>query len=499
MKSLLLGLFLYIALVWVGGAYLYTGSDIVQFGLKWTAIGLIVLLVLVVGTRIWHWWGLWRAKSAGRPAAPKKPSEPVHEDDAALQTLLAEASATLAKAPAFAAKRAPLSGLPLYLLIGPENSGKTSTFINAGLEAQLLAGRVTGTSPVVPTRLCNIWFAKDAIFIEIAGRSFSGDLGRWTQLLRGLRGSSSLPLWRRLWAEPEQGMALHGVIGFCEVTDFTGSSNPERLDQSARAWHERLQAIGEVFGSEFPVYQVISKCDTISFFSDYFKRLPETEANQVLGCTLPFRGAADSQPGTVFAEAEGKRLTKSFNPLYYALAGRRLTHLAHEPDPARRPQIYEFPREFKRIRSPLVEFLNGLSRPDPLPPRTLAARLLPDRSPRSGSGRRWSTQARAAPIGPPRILRRTPRKCSAATRPSSSAPATPAKRRSGGAADCPAAGCSSPISFIVLYLRTGRGGLSRRRSRGSTCIGWLRSGSLAGYVLCYVSHSCGLGRGIASF
>ena len=180
-------------------------------------------------------------------------------------------------------------------------------------------------------------------------------------------------------------MTLHGVVGFCEVTDFTGSSNPERLDQAARAWHERLRAIGEVFGSEFPVYQVVTKCDTISFFSDYFKRLPEVEANQVFGCTLPYRGAADSQPGTVFAEAEGKRLTKSFNPLYYALAGRRLTHLAHEPDPARRPQIYEFPREFKRLRSPLVEFLNGLSRPDPLHPGPLLARLLFDRSPRSGS------------------------------------------------------------------------------------------------------------------
>src|SRR6185436_21034886 len=36
-----------------------------------------------------------------------------------------------------------------------------------------------------------------------------------------------------------------------------------------------------------------------------------------------------------------------------------------------RPQIYEFPREFKRIRSPLVEFLNALSRPDPLRPGPL--------------------------------------------------------------------------------------------------------------------------------
>jgi type VI secretion system protein ImpL len=40
-----------------------------------------------------------------------------------------------------------------------------------------------------------------------------------------------------------------------------------------------------------------------------------------------------------------------------------LTQLAHEPNPAHRPGIYEFPRELKRIRSPLVQFLTDVFRP----------------------------------------------------------------------------------------------------------------------------------------
>ena len=64
--------------------------------------------------------------------------------------------------------------MPLYLLIGPEGSGKTSTFLNSGLEPQLLAGQ--GTAPVSPTRLCNLWLAKDAIFAEIGGRMFAANL-----------------------------------------------------------------------------------------------------------------------------------------------------------------------------------------------------------------------------------------------------------------------------------------------------------------------------------
>src|SRR5262249_574695 len=114
---------------------------------------------------------------------------------------------------------------------------------------------------------------------------------------------------------------------------------------------------------------VISKCDKIPFFSEFFRRLPDAESGQVLGCTLPFPEPGKTDAGEVFVEAEAKRLTASFRPLYYALAERRLSHLANEPDPRQRPSIYEFPRELKRIRSPLVQFLTDIFRTHSLGPR----------------------------------------------------------------------------------------------------------------------------------
>ena len=109
-------------------------------------------------------------KAAARPAPPPKSVAPVHPDDEAMSALVAEANAALAKAPSFAWRRdgALLSKMPLYLLIGPEGSGKTSTFLNSGLEPQLLAGQ--GTAPDSPTRLCNLWMAKDAEYAEIVVR-----------------------------------------------------------------------------------------------------------------------------------------------------------------------------------------------------------------------------------------------------------------------------------------------------------------------------------------
>jgi len=187
-KSLFFCLFLYVCLVWVGSAYLNTGADnILHYGLLWTSIGLIAVLAFIIGARLFGWWRLSRAKASVRPAPQPKPVAPVHPDDETMSALVAEANAALAKAPSFAGRRdgALLSKMPLYLLIGPEGSGKTSTFLNSGLEPQLLAGQ--GTTPVSPTRLCNLWLAKDAIFAEIGGRSEQRGYGLLRDVLRAAR------------------------------------------------------------------------------------------------------------------------------------------------------------------------------------------------------------------------------------------------------------------------------------------------------------------------
>jgi type VI secretion system protein ImpL len=349
----------------VGAAYLYKGPDILHNGLLWTAIGLIAVLASIVGARLFGLWRSWRAKAAVRPAPAihSVPSGDPH--DVEMSALIAEANAVLAKAPSLAGRT--LAAMPLYLLIGPEGSGKTSTFLNSGLEPQLLAGQ--GTAPVAPTRLCNLWLAKDAIFAEIGGRVFAGELNRWSQLLETLCGQAAVPLWRRLWGEAEPRMSLRGVIGFFDSKELTGaSSDPQRLERCSRDWQERLRSIADRFGGGFPVYLLITECDKIPFFSDFFRRLPESEVNQALGCTLPAQNPPASRQNGVFVEAEAKRLTASFRPLYHALARRRLTQLAHEPNPATRPGIYEFPRELKRIRSPLVQFLTDVFRPSALGP-----------------------------------------------------------------------------------------------------------------------------------
>lgn len=368
-KSILFCLFLYVSLVWVGAYYFYTGEQIQRIGLLWTGAGLAGVLVFILFSRLFAWWRLWRARAASRPAArPKpveRPAEPVPEDEAALNTLLAEANAVLGRMKAYANRpeAVTLATFPVYLLVGPEGAGKTSAFLDAGLEPHLLAGHANGTGASGATRSANIWLAKEKIFIELGGRAFNGDLNRWQRLLAIVRGRKDRQGWQSYWKEADQGLELRGVIACCDAKEFTAAVSPqarERLENQIRHWQERLGAVADVFGIECPVYVLVSQCDSIPYFADYFRRLGESESGQVLGCAVESSGAP--------VDAESKLLTKSFNGLYYSLAEKRIDRLAHEPDPARRPSIYEFPRELKRIRGPFVQFLANVFRPNPLRP-----------------------------------------------------------------------------------------------------------------------------------
>jgi type VI secretion system protein ImpL len=372
-KTLLFLLVLYICLVWVGAAYLHPGAEFRDFGLKWTAIGLIAIFAFIVGGHMLYLWRRFRARP--RPEARKRAAQPaaaVHEDDVALAAAIAEADATLAKAPEFRGKTRPINRLPWRLIIGPPGSGKTSLLVNSGLEPQLLSGHAAEMGLNTSTRLCNVWLAKNTVFIELTGRFFEGDPARWIQLLRILRAGDSLPLWRRLLGQQEPTARLAGVIACSELREFTSAAaDPQRFERSTRNWHERLTAIGEVFGVRYPVYQVITKCDGISFFQEYFHNLPESETRQILGCTLEPDAAMEASSRDAFAEVESKRLTKAFRLLFQSLAERRIPHLAYENNISLRPAIYEFPRELKRIRSSVIQFLVEVFRPDALRPAAL--------------------------------------------------------------------------------------------------------------------------------
>lgn len=286
----------------------------------------------------------------------------------AFQKHLTEATQRVADSHQLAAerRRPPFSRLPLFLLIGEEGSGKTGTFLEAGLDPEVLSGQVHCGSGVTPTPLCNLWLVRGAVVADLSGKLFAADLNRWVSILTLLGGGRMRLLLRRL-GRTTGPQTLRGVVLFCDVTQFAGTPDPTALENLATRIRLRLRPIGDVFRTDFPVYVVFSKTDKlkrdptkddhISVFRDYFGRLSQQEDQAILGCTLPPRGAAGRPASKDNAEVEGNRIGECFDNLYFSLAQHRLGFLARETDASRRPGIYEFPRELRRLRGALLNFL----------------------------------------------------------------------------------------------------------------------------------------------
>ncbi len=364
-RRLLFILFLYILLVWLVVVYLFLGDTgkILDRGLLWTVIGVAGLLVWLILERAIDWY---RARRAKTPQAAPKPgaAKQVHPDDAELLALLREADRRLAEAPSQSgATPVRLLDMPLYLVAGPEGAGKTSVTRHSGGDPTLLAGQaVADGNSVSPTRVANIWLCQKAVYLEISGRVFASEPARLAEFLGRLHTAGADGGWLgKVWAGTRP-VDMRGVLLVIDARQFTGIPELSKLDRAAQQTSERLAAMAGVFGNDLPVYVLFTKVDAIPHYADYFARLGEGEVGQVFGvlATAEPQETADR----VWAEAATKRLIGEFNSLSVRLNYRRFAALAQESDPSKKPAIYEFPREFKRIRTPLVQFLVDAFRPD---------------------------------------------------------------------------------------------------------------------------------------
>ena len=369
-RRLLFVLFLYILLVWLIVFYLnYPGDTrkMVDEGLLWTAGGVAALLLWIVAEWVFGWWRVRRAQQSAKPVAARAAAPaaaPTHEDDTALLNLLREADQRLAQAPDVGAARA--MDLPLYLILGPEGTGKSAVVMNSGIEPTLLAGQVAGgAGGVNPTRVANLWLAQKSLFLEVSGRVFASEPGRFAEFLSRLRPAANEPKWKSWWKPAQPSIPLRAVLLFFDAREFSGTPELSKMDRVAQQIRDRLSSVASVLGAEFPVYVFFTKLDALPFFGEFFARMPEGEIGQVLGVLAPENPAGGAED-RVWAEAATKRLNGCFNSLFLRLSDRRLIALAQELEPVRKPSVYEFPREFKRIRTPLVQFLVDVFKPDPL-------------------------------------------------------------------------------------------------------------------------------------
>jgi len=305
-------------------------------------VALVVLIALVVV------YLLQKKKQAGAAAPGAAETAPGGDE---ISLLIREAEAKLAGAKIEGAR---VSTLPAYLLLGDSGCAKTCTVVHSGLEPELLAGQVYQAGNIASTRTANLWFSRRSLFVEAAGKLLA-DTARWPRLVQRLQPRGSVV------GKGEQ--APRAAVVFFDCENFTKAGAADQAAAAARTLRARLGEICQAMGIQLPVYVLFSKMDRLPFFTDFVRNLSNDEASQVLGITLPM---IPKRNEGLYGEEETARLTGNFEWLFRSLADARPEFLSREGDAARLPGAYEFPREFRKIRTAAVQFMVDLCRPSQL-------------------------------------------------------------------------------------------------------------------------------------
>jgi type VI secretion system protein ImpL len=257
---------------------------------------------------------------------------------------------------------ASLGNLPLIFLVGDPGSAKTTTIIHSALDPELLAGHVYQDSSVVPTRIANFWYTRQAVFVDGGGPIFSQP-DVWKRLIKLVQPG-------RVASAGKKQQAPRAAVVCFDYENFLRQGANEATLSAARRLGTRLNEVSQLLGISFPIYVLFTRCDRIgarqdggSLFLDYVAGLSKDETAQVLGATLPVRSL---QATGVYAEEETRRLEKAFDELFYSLSDKRLELLPFAGQTDKVPGIYEFPRELRKRRDLLVQFLVDLARPSQL-------------------------------------------------------------------------------------------------------------------------------------
>jgi|GEM_PF-3399342 len=249
--------------------------------------------------------------------------------------------------------------LPWYVVVGESGGGKTELLRRCGAAGATSHGMTDPLQGVGGTLNMNWWFYNRAVILDTAGRLWE-DRGNATSLAEWEEFLHLLVKYRR--ATP-----VNGLILVIPATSLL-RDRADEIEAKTATIVEQLHRVRNALEVRFPVYVVVSKCDLIPGFREFFEQVTQPDLqHQILGWSN--RHDID-QPLQLDAPVEGTaettgpretQLTQELNQLADQLAMRRLA-LLRDPTPmgpsGRRLDdvdgIFAFPEQFRRRIIPAV-------------------------------------------------------------------------------------------------------------------------------------------------
>ncbi len=233
-----------------------------------------------------------------------------------------------------------LSELPWYLLIGPASSGKTSLLANANVHFILSKQfKPESLKNISASDTCDWWATRDAVFVDVPSTYLSNKepfANLWYRLLNYIK-------------QHRKKNALSGIVVTLNLPELAKQNYS--LDDLKR----RIRELKNHFGQQLPVYLVITKCDLLPGFTEYFNDYNQDELAQVWGVTLP-----------VLKEHEKLQdiFTQRFNALIKRVNKQLLWRLHQERNLQSRPLIKDFPLHIERVKESISNLLKSLNTTD---------------------------------------------------------------------------------------------------------------------------------------
>ncbi len=236
-----------------------------------------------------------------------------------------------------------LYSLPWYLLIGPAQAGKTALLANSHVNFVLQRQSSSQHDN------CDWWVTRDATIVDIPGKYICATTGQhsggygvlWTfflRLIKKYRGSNG----------------LNGLIIALPLAEIMHTDN-KSFEHMLQGLCSRISEIQKYFAYSLPCQIVITQCDKISGFNDYFAELADDETTQAWGLQL-----VDLEQQEKTHEA----FTERFHALIKRLNQQLISRLHHERNSSARPAIKDFPLELERLKENVAEIIKKLSATD---------------------------------------------------------------------------------------------------------------------------------------
>ena len=239
-------------------------------------------------------------------------------------------------------------GLPWYVMVGEPGSGKTEAIRHS--QAGFPPGLQDEFQGVGGTINMNWWFTNYAVILDTAGRLVFDEVEPGT--------TSEWSAFLELLKKHRPNCPINGLLLTIPVESLIRDS-PEAMEQKAGKIARQLEMIQRVLDVRFPVFILVTKCDLINGFREFFANLDDNRAQQqMLGWSNPAPLDAPFRP-----ELIDDHLQNVIKRLWRRRLGLLLDPVASEPGARRADEVdrlYEFPHSLHALAPRLRHYLETI-------------------------------------------------------------------------------------------------------------------------------------------